>query len=183
MEYPFDIEKAVAATGYLISKAGGEINVFFLLKTLYLADRIAISEARMPVVGDRYVSMDKGPVPSRVYDYIKGTGGSTDGAFWQKFFTGRQNHKITLKCPVDVDRLSEWELELLDKAFEMTSSVPSYRLAEWTHQVFPEWTDPKGSSIPIDPKQILRLSNKTEEEIQEIEDEVESVRLLKLIAM
>jgi uncharacterized phage-associated protein len=182
MEYPFDMEKAVAASGYLVSKAGGSIDVFLLLKTLYLADRFAISEGKMPVVGDRYVSMDKGPVLSRVYDCIKGKGDSRELEIWRTFFTERENHQIKCRQVVDVDRLSEWDQELLAKAFEITSSMPPYMLASWTHNVFPEWEDPKGSSIPIDPKQILRLAKKSEQEIQNIEDEVESMRLLKLLA-
>lgn len=182
MEYPFDIEKAVSATGFLISKAGDTIDVFLLLKTLYLADRMAISEGKMPVVGDRYVSMDKGPVLSRVYDFIKGRGETHDLETWRSFFSDREHHKIRCKQPVNVNRLSPWEQELLSKAFEMTSSVPSYQLAAWTHSIFPEWQDPHGSSVPIDPKMILRLANKSEQEIQDIEDEVQSMWLLKVLA-
>jgi hypothetical protein len=55
-------------------------------------------------------------------------------------------------------------------------SVPN-----WLHKHCPEWRDPGKSSIPIDPSTILRLAKKSEDEIRQIEEANEEVRVLRYL--
>ena len=48
---------------------------------------------------------------------------------------------------------------------------------ELTHQL-PEWTNPQGSAIPIQYRDILKAGGKTDLEIAAIEDELEGVALM-----
>ena len=48
-------------------------------------------------------------------------------------------------------------------------------------RLMPEWEDPKGSSKPIDPVEILKNAKKSDQEIAEIEEELASINSLKSI--
>jgi hypothetical protein len=51
---------------------------------------------------------------------------------------------------------------------------------EFAHKVFPEWKDPGNSSAPIDPREILFHEGFTEEEIDEIEEELQLFQSAKI---
>jgi hypothetical protein len=182
MTFRLDIDKALAATAYLIQKAGGRFDVFVLLKTLYLADRTALIKYGRTITGDKFVSMAKGPVLSRIFDLIRGReipGDPHALVKWKKFISERESHLLRLKETPELGFLSVREMEILDEAFRTISEIPPYWLAEWTHRVMPEWEDPKGSSKPIDPVKILKNAKKSDEEIAEIEEELASINSLK----
>ena len=182
MNFRLDLNKAIAATAYLIQKAEGRYDVFVLIKTLYYADRKGLVKYGRTITGDKFVSMDKGPVVSNIYDLIKGKqirGHPQALAQWRKFISERESHLLRIKTMPEMGYLSVREMELLDEAFKTISEIPAYWLADWTHQVFPEWKDPTGSSLPIDPKKILRIEKKSEKEISEMEEELATVNQLK----
>ena len=178
MKFAFNIEKAIAATGFLIEISEGKIDVFQLLKTLYLADRTAIAMLGAPIVGDDYVSLPKGPVLSTTYDCLKGNARVEFQKPWSTNFTDRVGHAIRTKKPVSTERLSQWEKKALKKALKTISSVPKGNLSAWSHKVFPEWKDRGTSSSPIDLVEMLRAQNKTDQEILVIQDEAESAYCL-----
>ena len=184
MKFRLDINKAIAASAYLIQKAGGRYDRFVLIKTLYHADRASLVKYGRTITGDRLVSMHKGPVLSSIYDLIKGKQVSGHpGALdrWNQFISENQNFMLQAKGAPEIGYLSVREIELLDEAFKTISEIPPYWLSEWTHLVFPEWQDPSGSSVPIDPKEILRKEKKSEQEISEIEEELTVLNRLRAI--
>ena len=177
-----DIDKAIAATAYLIQKAGGRFDVFVLMKTLSLADRNALIKYGRTITGDKLVSMDKGPVVSNIYDLIKGKEirGHPDALTkWKKYITERQSHLLRLRNNPELGFLSVREMEILDEAFQTISKIPPYWLAEWMHLNFPEWKDPKGSSLEIDPVEILKTARRSDEEIEVINEEISSLNWVK----
>jgi len=182
VKFRFDIDKAIAAAAYLIQKAGGRYDVFVLLKTIAWAERNAIISHGRTITGDKLVSMDKGPVLSCIYDLIKGKEliAYPDALTkWKKHISERQAHLLRLKDNPEIGYLSVREMKILDDAFHTISKIPAFWLAEWTHQNFPEWEDPKGSSREIDPVKILKTAKKSDNEIAEIEDEVSEINALK----
>ena len=72
ISFRFHPEKAVEAAAMLLKLHGKPMKYLGLLKMLYIADRLALKLMEQPITGDRYVSMDYGPVLSGVYDLIKG---------------------------------------------------------------------------------------------------------------
>ena len=64
----FNEVKATQAAARLLRNRGGRMSYMKLIKLLYLADREALSRWGRPITTDKYVSMDKGPVLSRVLD-------------------------------------------------------------------------------------------------------------------
>ena len=174
----FDIKKAISAASYLILRKGGEEGMFVLIKKLYWADRTALIKWGKSITGDSFSSMDKGPVVSTIYDLLKGCGPDDYQIEWDNVISRRnRNFRIVLRKPVDTAPLSEREMQVLNQASAIIDSIRG-SIPLWLHKHCPEWTNPHGSSIPIDPGQILRLEKKTEEEIRRIEESNDEVRLI-----
>lgn len=71
MDFLLDKEKAIEALVYIADKLPGVCR-FHAAKILYFAERFHIQGYGRPIVGDRYIAMDNGPVPSFAYDVLKG---------------------------------------------------------------------------------------------------------------
>ena len=177
MNFTFDIDKSIAATGYLLKKSGGAHTVLFLVKMLYAANRMAIVSGGRSITGDRFVSMDNGPVVSQTYSLMNGEASLSTMARWNEFISEREGNTIRLKKDPECESLSKAEIAFLDEAFALIQKVPG-RLAEWSHKHFPEWQDPSGSSFPIEPADILKLEHFSPDKIAAIEQDVEAVDAL-----
>ncbi len=175
----FDIKKAIAAAAYLIEQQGGKESMFVLIKKLYYADRSALLQWGKTITGDSFASMDQGPVVVTIYDLFKGKGSRGNLVEWNNVVQ-REGNTVTLRKSTDKNILSEREIELLEETRRLINRVPG-KIAKWIHQNCPEWKDPRGSSIPIDPSVILRLAKKSEEEISEIEKANDELRRLNYL--
>jgi uncharacterized phage-associated protein len=183
MRFRFDIDKAIAATAFVIQQRGGRYTVLPLVKTLYLANRLFLIQYGRTITGDRFVSMNMGPVVSETYDLLKGSS-SADPLHlekWRDFISPRQGNYVSVTNQPDFDFLSEKEVEAIKEAISIISKVKG-KLSDWSHLVFPEWKDPHGGSEDIDPKDILKIENKSDKEISEIESELPAINWLKSIA-
>lgn len=151
------------------------MNLMALLKLLYLADRTALIETGYTITGDRMVSMPHGPVLSRIYDLAK-WGGTDDP--WYEYITERTNYDVALAKPQpETDELSDYEIAVLRSTYEMYGSLDRFELRDLTHTL-PEWTDPEGSSCPIDPVVILRSEGKSDAEIERLSRVAEEMYFL-----
>ncbi len=72
-----DRHKAVEAIDYVAHKWSG-VTQYYLCKIMYFADRDHCLDWGRTITGDRYVAMDHGPVPSRVYEMLKPASGEED---------------------------------------------------------------------------------------------------------
>jgi len=181
MLFDFDIEKAIAAVTFLIQKEGGEVDMFLSVKMLYLADKQALINWGKTITGDSFYSLPKGPILSEVYNLFKGKGRAENQAIWDSYFSELVNNTVRPLKEGDIGLLSEREAEVLESARRRIHEIAPWTVAKWLHDTCPEWTDPHGSSTPIDPNVILRNAGKTEEEIRLIEESNETVRLAKLL--
>lgn len=158
---------------YLLNK--GEDSELFLihtLKMLYIAERRALQRWGRSITWDRFASMDNGPILSRTYNLMSGS--DPESELWDRHISDRSDHKIRVAEPLKPQKLSMAELELLDEVFTEFGNVDRFELCELTHE-FPEWTDPQGSSQPINIEEILKAGDWTDEEIQALEDEYQNI--------
>jgi uncharacterized phage-associated protein len=172
----FNIDKAIAATAYIIERDGGKSDMFPLIKKLYYADRSALIAWGNSVTGDSLASLEKGPIVSSIYNLIKGEGEDKFQIRWDEFIERIQNN-IAVRKEADKGVLSEREKEILESS-RVTINAIRGSIPDWMHRHCPEWENPGRSSSPIDPSTILRLSNKSEEEIRRLEEANEELRLL-----
>jgi len=173
-------KKAAQAAAYLISLNEGEMDLLLFIKLLYLADRTALGKTGHSITGDTMVSMDFGPVLSGIYDATKPRNQEKD-SWWCNYISERHNKTLsTVQQDQETDELSQFELKVLNEVYQKYGHMDPFELAEWTHGL-PEYRDPKGGSLPIDPLVILRDAGKSEEEIQELVDLSEEVAFLKTL--
>ena len=70
ISFKMDEDKAIEALVWLAQKQPG-IDAFHVAKVLYFADKEHLNRYGRPILGDKYIRMDFGPVPSQTYDLIK----------------------------------------------------------------------------------------------------------------
>jgi uncharacterized phage-associated protein len=170
IEFRFHPEKAVEAAAVFLKLHGKPMKYLGLLKMLYIADRVALERMEQPITGDHYVSMDYGPVLSGVYDLIKGKPIDNALPLWSQFISSRNEHHVALLSdPGDAD-LCEEEEEIIQQVYQAFGHLDPFLIAEWTHDL-PEWQAPHGSATPIAVEDILKNVGKSDEEIDEIQQE------------
>jgi uncharacterized phage-associated protein len=181
IRFQFNEAKATQAAALLLKENGGKMNYMKLIKLLYLADRKALSLWERPITGDAYVSMDKGPVLSRVLDKINSGKEPHTVSYWHKYISSPETYKIKLKHEPIFDELSKRERGLLIGIFQEYGQYDQWQLVDICHEILPEWADPRGTSIPIQIEDILRAVNKTMRDIALIEDEVSHINYVRAI--
>lgn len=172
VRFVFDEHKAATAAARILELNGAPMEYIKLIKLLYLADRRSLVETGYPITGDAMVSMDHGPVLSRVYDSVKFASG--DGP-WQRHISAPENYRVRLLEPTDGLALSEYEEEILSEVFAAYAHLKWQKLIDVMHEL-PEWQDPHGSSWPIDARIILREAGKSDEDIEQVASQAEAVR-------
>lgn len=70
MEFTYNPLKTVQAAAFLLKLHKRPMEYMKLIKLLYMSDRFALGSMDDTITGDRYFSMDYGPVLSKVYDLI-----------------------------------------------------------------------------------------------------------------
>jgi uncharacterized phage-associated protein len=177
-----DVRKARAAAAYILHKDEGAMEVLWLVKILYAAERKALLGWERPIIGDVLCSLPKGPVASNTYNLMCGKGSPVAVAFWNEEFEPRYGNSIARRSPSippDVGPLSRRELGALDEAYNELRSLSPGQLIDKMHRDFPEWKDPGRHSLPIPYEELLRQSGRTPEEISEIVEEIESVQVAR----
>ena len=170
----FNVRKAAEVAAFFAMRSGGQINVLKLVKLIYLSDRAYMEKYDVPILKDRLVSIDHGPVNSLTYNLINGT---TEDASWEDLISDRADHMVGLKHNVTVDdlsALSDAELEVLEKIWADFGHMGKYQIRDYTHENCPEWDDPEGSSVPIRYSHVFKFLGK--ERSAELEDRVLSER-------
>lgn len=175
----FNTRKAAQVTAYFALKAGGKINILRATKLIYLADRLSMERREFTLTGDEFVSMKFGPVNSYTYSYMTGAA-PVKQAEWAEFISPRRGNDLWLSQQIECDDLGELSLsdvKILDDTWDKFKDIgDQFQLAEWTHEFCPEWKDPSGSSIPINPASIYKILGK--EDPVELAEQIVSDRQL-----
>jgi uncharacterized phage-associated protein len=150
----FDEIKAAHVAAWFLARAGGRMNVLKLMKLMYLAERESYREHGEPIIGDRLVSMPHGPVLSMTYSYTSGQADPSPTG-WDAWIADREQHDVVLARRLDdperdLDRLSDADIAVLERIWDDFGALSQYALRDWTHDHCGEWTDPDGSSLPIE---------------------------------
>ena len=171
---PFNERRATEAAARFLKLRGGRMKYLKLVKLLYFLDREALLRWGMPVTTDQYVSMDNGPVVSRIYDLMLEELPPGTDSIWRRNISVPNDWDVTLIAEPEPAELSPAEDALIDEIFARYGKMNRWDLVRLSHDL-PEWQDPKGSAIPIAYKDILRAGGKTEAEIAAIEAELDAL--------
>jgi uncharacterized phage-associated protein len=170
----FNERRATEAAARFLKLRGGRMSYLKLIKMLYFLDREALLRWGRPVTTDRYISMDNGPVVSRIYDLIREEPAPGTDTVWRHYISAPQEWVVALIEEPETDELSRVEEELIDEIYAAYGKMTRWDLVRVSHEL-PEWQNPNGSAIPIQYRDILLAGSKTESEIAAVEAELESL--------
>lgn len=176
MNLRFKEAKTTQAAARLLDLRGGHMSYMKLIKLLYIVDREALLRWGRPVTGDRYVSMDRGPVLSQTYNLIIDEPAPGEESIWAHHISKPQNFEVELTQPAGRDELSAAELGLIEEIFAKYGQMNRWDLIKLVHE-FPEWQDPQGSAVAISYRDVLRGTGKTDSEIAAILQELDGLAL------
>ena len=176
----FNEAKATQAAARLLTLRGGTMSYVKLIKLLYLADREALIRWGRPITTDRYVSMDNGPVVSRIYDLIRDEPPPNSFRIWRSSSLTRKIMKFVCWAIPEVENCPAREAELIDEVFAQHGLQNRWRVVDYTRSL-PEWTHPDGGALPIEYRDILKAAHKTEEEISAVEEALEYAALVEQV--
>lgn len=181
MQPRFNQKKTTQAAARFLKLANGRMNYMKLIKLLYLTDRGAFLRWSRPVSGDKYFLMKLGPVLSEVHDLITEVPCPSDEVFWTAHISPPSNHEVELKAEPGNDELSKAEEKLIDEIFAAYGHYKPFDLVDLLHKTLPEWKEIKGGRIPLEYREILQAGGKSPEDIEEIESELDSLRMVESI--
>jgi uncharacterized phage-associated protein len=171
----FDEAKATQAAAKFLELRGGEMHYLKLIKLLYLVDRTALLRWGIPVTTDRYVSMDHGPVLSRVYSLVVD---EVPKPVWAEYISAPNEYQVRLNRKAPTDKLSRAEERLIEEIHQQYGHWNRWRLVDYLHTQ-PESPDPTHSTIPITERDILNPGGEDEAEIKATIHEIESMSAAK----
>jgi len=178
----YDPIKSIQASAVILKGHAGRISKLRLLKLLYIADRESIAETLSPLIADRVVAMDNGPVLSRTYDILKGE--DFESPLWDRFIAKEGPRDLSLLEDPGVGRLSKYEIQKLNQVSERHWFDDDFEIVELTH-LFDEWKRNKPSprsSNPIPMEHILQalgISDQADRLKAEAQQEAELDQLFK----
>src|ERR1051326_1095100 len=105
----FNERRATEAAARFLKLCGGWMSYLKLIKLLYLLDREALLRWGRPVTTDRYVSMDNGPVVSRIYSLIREEPVPGVDPFWRNYISAPFGWGVDLIADPDPAELSRTE--------------------------------------------------------------------------
>ncbi len=142
------------------------MSLLALTKLLYLAERESMRRYAEPLTGDIPVSMEHGPVLSRMLDLTRGMVQSAlPVGGWDAWITDREGHEVALRNTAaltnperDLPSLSRADLDVLAETWEKFGSMVGdpWALVRWCHKNCHEWEDPGAGSFPIPVERLLR---------------------------
>lgn len=126
LRFKFDPDKAIAALLYISRKLlerhqvkpTVRPDIHRISKILYFADQKHLSKYGRPILGDYFVAMNDGPVPSQIYDMVKAVRGDSyfcsADAYAQYFDV--KGYLIYPKQDPDLDQFSESDLQCINES-------------------------------------------------------------------
>ncbi|WP_461381806.1 Panacea domain-containing protein [Devosia indica] len=138
-----DLNKIVESILLVLKKAaerGKSVTQYDIVKTIFLADRLHLNEYGRPITFDNYFAMKDGPVPTKVYDLVKGgpwaerlIGGELPWTTTPAPGTARAKlFKATLDPAEDV--FSPSEIEAIENSLTVVLSLGFSQVRRLTHE-------------------------------------------------
>ena len=166
---------------YILNKTGG-IDYYHLFKILYFADRAHLAKWGTRFVHDDFYALEFGPVPTELYDAVKGNPTHTEG-FLNLFnqsvgFAGEDAPNVLIaKRKPDLDYLSQSGIEVLDQSIDENAFLSFNKLKEKSHDDAWEEAFFTGTHI-ISPLSMAKAGSASEGILQYIVEQQEIDKML-----
>jgi len=136
LRFQFDEKKGVEALIYIASQ-WPDVTAFFIAKVFFLAEKWHLNRYARPIIGDTFIAMPNGPVPSMIYDFIKGQldqAGDPDAIMAALRIERNPHLRVTAQRDPDGDVLSPSDIECLDEAVAFCRAHTFSALSTLTHR-------------------------------------------------
>jgi len=127
-------KKTIEALLYIMTK---ERRLYWILKSIWLAERNHLEKYASMILGDKYIAMSKGPVPSFAYDIIKDARGDNLYGFHDPTPSSvieAESDRIMnpLRRP-DLSILNSEERKSLDEAISFLAPLSFQQVRTYSH--------------------------------------------------
>lgn len=136
LRFQFNESKGVEALAHIADKWAG-ITAFYASKVLFFAEKMHLNRYSRPIVGDTFIAMPNGPVPSTLYDFIKGKleqAGDPDAIMSALLIERDPYPRIAAQRPANGEILSRSDVECLEEAIAFCRGRSFSSLSGLTHQ-------------------------------------------------
>ena len=146
IRFSFDKEKGIASLLYVtqqLLRASCKADFHKIFKIFYFADKKHIAKYGRPIVGDYYVAMKNGPVPSHLYDILKAAKGNGEACVrdaYSALFEVKGYYVRPLTDP-DMDEMAESEIECLNESIAENKKKNFQALTDESHDEAYELAD------------------------------------------
>lgn len=186
LSFTFDARRAAEAASRFTELAGGTIELVRLVKLLYLAERRSIENFRHPMFGDRYMSMEHGPVVSHAYNLLKddpvakSAESAGDVRLWERHFD-RVGYMVRLQEKLAPAALSRADLKLIEQLHADWLPIGTWDMVEKLHRDLAEWSDPGKTSTPIAVETLCAVLGLQDREVQDLAEQVRAGEAMDLL--
>ena len=140
LRFLFNEKRGLEALVYIATKWPG-VTVLVFSKILFFAEKKHMNEYGRPIVGDSFVAMHAGPVPSALYDFIKGKLdlASDPQAILAALNVGKEyGRPLKARREPDTALFAPSDIECLDAAIDFCRDKAPFSLSDQTH-LDPAW--------------------------------------------
>lgn len=160
---------------FALKSATRDISVLKVVKLVYLSDRLSMEKYFFPILTERRVSMEHGPVNSQTYNNIKQDRQRAVGLNeWSKFVTPVHNRKVAAMPNLSIDEfdeLSDAHIKILDAVWEKFEHMTPSQIRNWTHKNCPEYKEIETGSEAIDLITFASNSGLSLEQYEQVKDQ------------
>ncbi len=174
----FNPDKSVQAVLYVANRLERR-DFHKIFKVLYFADREHLTKYGRPITGDTYIAMEYGPVPSAIYDILKGVRG--DSYQWPQIDEFKKMFRI--KNRYNIEPLQDADLYFLSKTDvqELNASLSQYGRLSW-NEIIEKSHAFAWSSTPLNDRMsieaIMQEDGADEEFISEVTENIRAAKEL-----
>lgn len=174
IQLTFRRQPALSALLFVVNelcKRGVKADFIKVFKVLYFADQSHLVKYGRSITGDTYVAMNRGPVPSRLYDIIKAVRDDNffyeEGANYKKMFVVEDKYVLCPQATPDMKQLSATDVRELNKSLDQYAMVDSSELSEKSHGF--AWCHTERDRY-MDAANIMREAGASSEMIDHVEE-------------
>jgi uncharacterized phage-associated protein len=165
LRFQFNERKGTEALAYLASRWPNP-TIFYASKVLFFAEKAHLNRYGRPIVADTFIAMPNGPVPSTLYDFIKGNlGNSGDPDAFRSAIDTSQHPRLISKREAEAEVLSPSDIECLEEAMAFCRTKSFGYLSNLTHQER-AWAE-ANSNGPMDYELFIDDANPAKDELIE----------------
>jgi hypothetical protein len=178
----YNEEKATQLASFLLRLNNGSMDFLKCIKLLYAIEREAINRWLRPVIFDDLYSLPHGQVVSQTLDRAEHRLRAPKST-WNNYLTTDSNNTIHIKAGLGVEKLSLAEIELAKEIYDKNKSKTPEQLMNEHHnpRLTPEWKNPGNSRIKTQYSELLTYLNKTQDQIDEFEAELNELAALEAL--